>query len=68
MKKNVGSIDKFVRIIIAIVAFWAAYTGKVESPVSYILYALGAIMILTTVMGSCPIYSVIGVNTCKIKE
>jgi hypothetical protein len=68
MKKNVGSIDKVVRIIIAIVAFWAAYTGKVASPVNYILYAIGAIMVLTTVMGSCPIYSVIGANTCKIKE
>jgi len=68
MKKNVGSIDKVARIIIAIVAFWAAYTGQVESPVNYILYALGAIMVLTTVMGSCPIYSVIGVNTCKIQE
>ena len=65
MEKNVGTIDKIVRVVIALVAFWAAYTGKVASPINYVLYVLGAIMVFTTIMGSCPLYNIIGVKTCK---
>jgi len=65
MKKNVGSIDKVVRLLIAVVAVWAAYTGQVASPWDYVLYAVAAIMLLTTLMGSCPLYSIIGAKTSK---
>ena len=65
MKKNVGSIDKVIRIIIAIAAFYFAYTGAVESPWDYVLYAVGAIMVLTALMGTCPIFSVLGISTNK---
>lgn len=68
MKKNVGSIDKIVRIVIAIVALWAAYTHQVASPWDYVLYAVAGIMIVTSFMGSCPLFSIFGINTCKIKQ
>ncbi len=68
MKKNVGSIDKIVRIIIAIVALWAAYTHQVASPWDYVLYAVAGIMVVTSFMGSCPLFSIFGINTCKIKQ
>ena len=69
MKKNVGSVDKIIRIIIAIVALYAAYTcDEVTSPWNYVLYAVAAIMVLTSVMGCCPLFSIFGMNTCKIKE
>jgi len=67
MKKNVGSIDKLVRLVIAIVAVWAAYTGQVESPWTYVLYVVAAIMVLTAFTGTCPIWLVAGVNTIKSK-
>lgn len=68
MKKNVGSIDKIVRIVIAIVALWAAYTHQVASPWDYVLYAVAGIMVVTSFMGSCPLFSIFGINTCKIKQ
>lgn len=69
MKKNVGSIDKIVRIIIAVVAAYFAYKGGFEAAwVSYVLYAVAAIMLLTSLMGSCPIYSILGQSTNKVKE
>ena len=68
MKKNVGSIDKVIRIIIAIVAIYFAYTGKVESPWDYVLYAVGAIMVLTSILGACPLFSIFGINSCKTKS
>ncbi len=68
MKKNVGSIDKVVRFIIAAIAIWAAYTHQVASPWDYVLYAVAAIMVLTAVVGTCPIWLATGMNTSKSKE
>jgi uncharacterized membrane protein YtjA (UPF0391 family) len=66
MKKNVGSIDKIVRIIIAIVAGYFAYNGGFESAwMSYVLYAVAAIMLLTALMGTCPIYMALGMKSNK---
>jgi len=68
MKKNVGSIDKIIRLIIAIVAVYASYTGMVASPWNYVLYAVAVIMLVTALSGSCPIFSIFGVSSSKVKE
>ncbi len=68
MKKNVGSIDKVIRLIIAIIAFYLAYNGTVGSPWDYVLYAVGIIMLLTAAMGTCPIFSILGISSNKGKK
>jgi len=68
MKKNVGSIDKIFRIVIAIVAAYFAYKGDFGATISYVLYAVAGIMVVTSLMGSCPLFSIFGINTCKIKQ
>ncbi|RLD83795.1 MAG: DUF2892 domain-containing protein [Bacteroidetes bacterium] len=68
MKKNVGSIDKVVRLIIAVIAVYVAYKGIVASPWDYVLYAVAGIMVITSLMGSCPLFSIFGINTCKVKK
>jgi len=68
MKKNVGSTDKIVRYIIAIIAIWAAYTHQVASPWDYVLYAVAVIMILTSLVSFCPLFLVCGINSSKKKE
>ena len=69
MKKNVGSIDKVVRIIIALIATYFAFKGCPEYAwVSYVLYAVAIVMLLTALFGCCGLYSLLGVNTCKTKE
>ena len=66
MKKNVGSIDKIIRIVIAIVAGYFAYNGNFESTViGYVLWAVAAIMLVTSLIGTCPLYSIIGMKTNK---
>ena len=67
MKKNVGNTDKLIRFIIALVAIWAAYMGLVESPWTYVLYAIAAIMLLTALTSTCPIWLMTGMNTIKSK-
>jgi len=65
MKKNVGSIDKIVRYIIALIAFYVSYKGLVQSPWDYVLYAIAGIMVLTALVGTCPIFSILGINLNK---
>ena len=65
MKKNVGSTDKVIRFIIAIVAIYVSYKGLVQSPWDYVLYAIAGIMILTGLVGTCPIFSLLGLKSNK---
>ncbi|MEN8124211.1 MAG: DUF2892 domain-containing protein [Bacteroidota bacterium] len=67
MKKNVGNIDKIIRIVIAIVAAYFAYSYAV-SPWNYVLYAVAGIMVVTSLFGCCPLFSIFGISTCKVKE
>lgn len=68
MIKNVGSVDKVIRYIIAIVAIYIAYKGLVASPWDYVLYAVAAIMVLTALLSWCPIFLIFGLNSCKVKK
>ena len=68
MNKNVGSIDKIVRFIVAAVAIWAAYTGQVSSPWDYVLYVVAIIMVLTALTSTCPLWLVTGIKTLKSKK
>lgn len=67
MKKNVGSIDKTIRYVVAGISLWAAYTHQVPNPWDYVLYALAVIMVITAVIGTCPIWLMTGINTLKSK-
>lgn len=62
MQKNVGGIDKGIRIVVGIAVIAAG-----------VLYqtwwgALGVIPLATALMGWCPPYAILGINTCKTKQ
>ncbi len=66
MKKNVGTIDKIIRFFIAAVAIFFAYKGGIEAVwAGYLLYAVGAVLLLTILTSSCPLYTITGKNTIK---
>ncbi len=65
MKKNVGSIDKVIRIILAAVIGILAITHVISGTVAILLLILAGILILTTVVSFCPIYYPMGINTAK---
>jgi hypothetical protein len=68
MKKNMGTTDKAIRIVLAIVFAIVAFTGAVSSPWNYVLLALGAVFLLTSFISFCPLYAPFGINTCKVKK
>jgi hypothetical protein len=67
MKINMGTIDKVIRVIIALVFSGLYFTGTVTGVLGYILLALGAIFILTSIMSFCPLYLPFGISTCPKK-
>tara|TARA_R110000751_G_scaffold240617_4_gene341215 strand:- start:241 stop:447 length:207 start_codon:yes stop_codon:yes gene_type:complete len=68
MKVNMGKNDKVIRIVIAIVIAVLYWQGIIEETLAYILLALSAIFVLTSLISFCPLYTLFGINTCKVKK
>ena len=65
MKKNMGNIDKLIRVIIAAVFGVLYFTGTVTGTTGLILVILGGVFLATSAISFCPLYTLIGINTCK---
>ena len=69
MKKNVGSSDKIIRIILAIAIGYFAFSTSFETAwYQTALYVVSAILLITALLGSCPAFSLFKINTCKTKK
>ena len=62
MKKNVGGIDRTLRIVLGLVLMGLAVSGTV----GWWGY-LGVVPLLTGLIGWCPPYALLGWNTCSMK-
>lgn len=65
MGKNVGGIDRILRIVIGL-ALIAGFFLNPEGSYRW-LYLIGIVPLATGLMGSCLLYRLVGVNTCKMK-
>ena len=69
MKKNIGSTDKIVRVVLAIGISYCAYSAVIDQDwVRAVLFIIAAILFLTTALSICPLYKLFGINTCGIKK
>ena len=68
MKHNMGNADRIVRLLIAVVIATLYFTNTITGTLSYILLGVGSIFLLTSLIGSCPLYSLFGLNSCKAKR
>ena len=67
MKKNMGTIDKVIRILVAVTIAIFYFTDVISGTLGIILLVLAAVFVLTSLIGFCPLYSPIGLNTDKKK-
>ncbi len=65
MKKNMGAIDKVIRVLIAIVFAILFFTKVITGAVGIILLVLAIIFVLTSLISFCPLYKPFGINTAK---
>ncbi len=63
-----GSADKIIRVIIAIIFSVLFFTQTVTGTLGMVLLIVGGIFLLTSVISFCPLYLPLGINTCKTKE
>ncbi len=68
MKKNVGLIDKIIRIIIAAVILVLFLTDVITGVAGIVLLVIGGVLVLTSITGRCGLYYPLGINTCKVKN
>ena len=63
MTKNVGGIDRIIRIVVGAALIAAAATEAVG-----VWGYIGVVPLLTGLMGWCPPYALLGFNTCAMKK
>ena len=68
MKKNMGSADRIIRFLLAAVFAYLYFAGIVTGTFGIILVVLGAVFVITSLVSFCPLYALVGLNTCPVKK
>ena len=68
MKKNMGNADRIIRLIIAAVFAYLYFGGVVTGTLGIVLAVLGGVFVLTSLISFCPLYTLVGLNTCPAKK
>ena len=67
MAVNVGTVDRVLRALVGLLALAGAFAlGWFSGWMVWAAAAVGVIMLLTAAVGTCPIYRLVGINTCRI--
>jgi hypothetical protein len=67
MKSNMGSIDRVIRVLIALVILVLFLTKVISGTLGIVLLTLAAVFVLTSLVKVCPLYLPFGISTCKKK-
>jgi len=65
MKSNLNSIDRLVRIILALVLAVLIFSGVLTGAAGIILGIVGIVLLATGIISFCPLYHILGISTAK---
>ena len=68
MKKNMGSIDKIIRLFIKAVISILFLRHSISGTLGIILLVVSGVFLLTSLISFCPLYTFIGLNTCSTEK
>jgi hypothetical protein len=68
MKKNMGTIDRVIRVILAAIVLLLYGVGTISGAAAVILGIFAVIFLLTSITGVCPLYGPLGISTIKKQE
>ena len=68
MKKNMGTADRIIRVIIAAIFGTLYFTDVITGTIGIVLLVASIAFVITSMISFCPIYSIFGLKTCPIKE
>jgi len=68
MKKNMGTADRTIRTILAVVVAVLYFTNVITGTLGIVLMVLAAVFLLTSVISFCPLYAPFGLKTCPAEK
>ncbi len=68
MRANVGGVDRMIRLLAGAGLLAWGILGDLASPWNYVADGVGAVMMLTALIRFCPLYPILGINTCSGKK
>ncbi|WP_162127407.1 YgaP family membrane protein [Flavobacterium phycosphaerae] len=68
MRKNMGSSDRVIRVLVAAVIAFLYYNNTINGIVGIILLVFACVFVLTSFMSFCPLYVPFRINTCNVKK
>ncbi|MBK6903332.1 MAG: DUF2892 domain-containing protein [Saprospirales bacterium] len=68
MKKNMGSVDRVVRIVLAALVAVLYFSNVIPGTLGIVLMVLAGVFVLTSLVGYCPIYHLVGCSSCPLGE
>ena len=68
MKKNMGTLDRAIRMIVAVVIAVLYYSGVISGTLAIVLGIVALVFVLTSLVGICPAYLPFGLSSCKTES
>jgi membrane-bound ClpP family serine protease len=68
MNKNVGTLDKLLRIGVAAIMAYLYFSETVTGTLGIVALVIGIAALATSAIGFCGLYSILGINTCKVAK
>ncbi len=68
MKKNMGTTDKIIRVILAAIIGFLYYNKTITGTLGIVLLVMAGVFVLTSLISFCPLYKLVGLNTCPVKK
>jgi len=67
MKKNMGTVDKVIRVLVAVIILILYFTHVISGTLAVILLILAGVFVVTSLLSFCPLYWLFGLSTRKIE-
>ncbi len=65
MQKNMGTIDRTIRILLAVAVALLWWSGQISGTLAIVLGVFAGVFVLTSMVSFCPLYAPFGLSTCK---
>ena len=63
-----GGTDRIIRLVVAAIIAVLYFTGTLTGTIGIVALVVAAVFVLTSLVSFCPLYTLIGLNTCSVKK
>lgn len=68
MKKNIGTVDKVIRLMVAVLLVVLYFTNMVSGTLGIVFLVAAGMLVITTLTSFCGLYTILGIRTCPLKS